>query len=539
MRRIYEKRGGVNITGIIVRYDHLGSERCLVNMSSHACHICGKTYSRSDNLKRHIHSAHDSSKPDSPQWQTRHLQSDRRSSDHGMMQHPFTCMISGATGSGKTKWVEQLLMDAQQMITPPPDRIIWCYGQWQPIYDNLMSTVPEIEFYKGIPVQIDSSTFFNKNVNNLFILDDMMTEVRNDPRISNLFSKGSHHLNLSVIYIVQNLFNQGKMARNISLNTQYLVLFKSPRDKQQIMVLARQLYPRRTDNFLKTYEEATKRCYGYLFIDLKPYTPDDQRLKTNILPQEWSLPHPLQVEHLEQATTSGAIQSLSSSVNSFLRGQSYTEPPQVAQVIRLDREIDELLKNGNIPPDQKASLYTQLFLRKQKYLDKVHDISTPVGLTSSPRNNQIVSSDTSETLAEQQLTPRQSPVEPAKIPSTKADSGFGTGRISLTPQDIFRPMRDTILEKRQQLKEQEHTPRRPRENPLISLEDDNDTKRRKIQQAQQTETSEIRQSILTNPESLTKTWITSADDEEVRQGKQRLADRRERKIRQPFTPSDY
>ena len=87
-------------------------------------------------------------------------------------------------------------------------------------------------------------------------------------------------------------FSSSKMARNISLITQYLVFVKSPRDQQQIMVLARQLYP--DSHLFHTYEKATKRgkCYGYLFIDLKPHTPDDQRLKTNILQQESTFPNP-------------------------------------------------------------------------------------------------------------------------------------------------------------------------------------------------------------------------------------------------------
>ena len=189
-------------------------------MSSYVCQTCGKTYSRSDNLKRHVKSVHrQQALPQSPLHGSQHPQSYEGLTALNALQHPFTCMVSGPTGSGKTKWVEQVLMDAQQMISPPPDRIIWCYSQWQPIYDKLLSAVPGIEFYKGIPVQIDSSTFFDKNVNNICVLDDMMTEVRDDPRISNLFSKGSLHLNLSVIYSAKNLFNQGKMTRNISFNS--------------------------------------------------------------------------------------------------------------------------------------------------------------------------------------------------------------------------------------------------------------------------------------------------------------------------------
>ena len=88
------------------------------------------------------------------------------------------------------------------------------------------------------------------NKRNLIVFDDQMINASKDKRIVNLFTRGSHHRNLSVIYIVENLFHQGKGSRSINLNSHYLVLFKNPRDKLQILTLAKQMYPRQTDFFL-------------------------------------------------------------------------------------------------------------------------------------------------------------------------------------------------------------------------------------------------------------------------------------------------
>ena len=82
------------------------------------------------------------------------------------------------------------------------------------------------------------------------MFDDQMIYASKDKRIVNLFTLGSHHRNLSVIYIVQNLFHQGKGTCSISLNSPYLVLFKNSRDKLQILILAKQMYPGQTDFFL-------------------------------------------------------------------------------------------------------------------------------------------------------------------------------------------------------------------------------------------------------------------------------------------------
>ena len=122
----------------------------------------------------------------------------------------------------------------------------------------------------------------------MIVIDDQMIEAGSDNRIVNLFTKGSHHRNLSDIYIVQNLFHQGKGNRSISLNNHYLVLFKNPRDKLQILTLAKQMYRGETSLFIKQYEEAVRTPFGYLFVDLKPTTPDSCRLRTNVLPGEES-----------------------------------------------------------------------------------------------------------------------------------------------------------------------------------------------------------------------------------------------------------
>jgi hypothetical protein len=104
--------------------------------------------------------------------------------------------------------------------------------------------------------------------------------------VASLFTKKSHHRNISVMYIVQNLFHRGKYHRTISLNAHYMVLFKNPRDVSQIMALAHQMYPRRTQFFLEAFARATARSHGYMVIDMKQNTPVILRLRTFIFPGE-------------------------------------------------------------------------------------------------------------------------------------------------------------------------------------------------------------------------------------------------------------
>ena len=106
----------------------------------------------------------------------------------------------------------------------------------------------------------------NPQTRNLYIIDDMMGE--KDAVIVKLFTKKSHHGNLSVIYIVQNLFHQSKEHRTISLNASYFVLTKNVRDASQVIHFAKQLYPNNTKFFQQAYQMASKEPYTYLFIDL-------------------------------------------------------------------------------------------------------------------------------------------------------------------------------------------------------------------------------------------------------------------------------
>jgi len=62
----------------------------------------------------------------------------------------------------------------------------------------------------------------------LLIVDDLMQET--DQSVAILFTKGSHHRGVNIIFLAQNLFPKNKFARTISLNAHYMVLFKNPRD---------------------------------------------------------------------------------------------------------------------------------------------------------------------------------------------------------------------------------------------------------------------------------------------------------------------
>ena len=196
---------------------------------------------------------------------------------HVVFRHPFTCIVAGPTSCGKTFFVLRLIDNIRLSVSPPPDEIIWCYGEYQTIYNS----VKGVKFHEGLPTVEE----FDGSKRILLVIDDLLHET--DERVSKIFTKGSHHRNIPVIYITQNLFHASKQNRTLNLNTHYLITFKNPRDITQISHLARQMYPGKSRFLVEAFTDATQKPYGYLFVDLKSDTNDELRVRTNILPHEW------------------------------------------------------------------------------------------------------------------------------------------------------------------------------------------------------------------------------------------------------------
>lgn len=217
-------------------------------------------------------------------------------------KHPWTSIVCGPTGCGKTVFVKTFLRHLSLMSDVRFARVLFYYAEWQDAYRQLQYDAEEkegekgggtgrrdnaarkIEFREGLPRPEDYSN--DPLCPKLVIIDDLMRESSSCDAIVDLFTKGSHHKNLSVILISQNLFHQGRGQRDISLNTNYIVIFKNPRDRAQIRHLSRQVFPDDPKFLEEAYYDATARPHGYLLLDLKQSTADEYRFRSCILPDD-------------------------------------------------------------------------------------------------------------------------------------------------------------------------------------------------------------------------------------------------------------
>jgi len=199
-------------------------------------------------------------------------------------KHPFTCIVAGPSGSGKKSFVIKLLKNLKSLCTESlfEGGIILCYSEETAVpRQQLKKLGINISYQVGLP-----DSYGNARVEpSLIILDDLLNEAygRN---VCDLFTKGSHHRNISVVLLTQNIIHQSTHCRDISLNAKYLVLVKNVRDKNQFTFLARQVYPEQSQSLHKSFRDATERPHGYFILDFAQDTDYRLRFRINVFPDE-------------------------------------------------------------------------------------------------------------------------------------------------------------------------------------------------------------------------------------------------------------
>ena len=193
-------------------------------------------------------------------------------------KHPTTIQVSGPTRCCKTRLVRRIL--EEQLIQPFATRIIWVFSEWQPDYDLIRELYSGIDFEKGWRDKIFDS--LSAEQRNILVLADQMWVASSSTSVADLLTKGSHHRNLTVIYLVQNVYNQGKSQRTILLNSHYShysVVFRNGRDASQFRTIEYQICPNDGKWLVDSCTVATSKPYGYLVLDHYPSTLKTRRSK--------------------------------------------------------------------------------------------------------------------------------------------------------------------------------------------------------------------------------------------------------------------
>lgn len=185
--------------------------------------------------------------------------------------------MAAPSSAGKTTFICKFLKELEYLVDRKIVEILYFIPpgrRTKPIDVNASTIVheglPEIEFFDSLDC----------NTNRLLVIDDFAYEKKEIEKITTIFTRISHHCNMSVFFVTQNLFE--KNLRTISLNAHYLVLFRNMRDANQIKILGKQIFPDDSGFLVDAYGDATSEPYGYLVIDLSQNCDNLLRLRTNI-----------------------------------------------------------------------------------------------------------------------------------------------------------------------------------------------------------------------------------------------------------------
>ena len=77
-------------------------------------------------------------------------------------EHPSNWLIGAPSQSGKSFLVYQILKNSKKLIEPTVNKFIYCYSEWQPLYEKMVLDIDNIMFIKGLPdmENIDNSIVY-------------------------------------------------------------------------------------------------------------------------------------------------------------------------------------------------------------------------------------------------------------------------------------------------------------------------------------------------------------------------------------------
>ena len=196
---------------------------------------------------------------------------------------PSIILIVGPSGCGKTCFTESCVLDQlEELFVSPPTSIHYCYGVWLDEFPNMKDA--GVQFHEGVPTTFHLQKWFPKG--GLLVLDDLMVEGGEDKELLDLFTKHSHHQNITVLYFCQDMFPPGKYTKSISRNAHYVIAFKNPRDQLGMRNLLLQAFPTCWQDMMGVYQKVTERPFGYTVLDLHLANDNRKRVFSHLLTHE-------------------------------------------------------------------------------------------------------------------------------------------------------------------------------------------------------------------------------------------------------------
>jgi hypothetical protein len=188
-------------------------------------------------------------------------------------RHPYRMVVCGASGSGKTNAVLQMVdryvpYDTIQVIAKHIDN---------PQYSMLRKKIEAQEKKKGYPF-----SFFSDKLEEMTPVDDLCPDnigltivddfimSKQQGIIEDYFVR-SRHKNMSIIYITQSWYKVPKIVRE---NSSMVLLFKGQNGRDLTGVHSDLAGEMGKEQFKRLYYGATSKPYGFICVDAAPVLPE-------------------------------------------------------------------------------------------------------------------------------------------------------------------------------------------------------------------------------------------------------------------------
>lgn len=194
-------------------------------------------------------------------------------------------LVTGASSSGKTMLIKQILLYNKDMFITIPKLIIYLYKTWQPAYEELASKLPNIKFIDELMSEEDLIKTTETLDHSVFVADDRMEEISKDSFYSELFTRLGHHYKISSFLLLQNNCPPSKYSSTINKNSHYTIITRSPRNMYTIRTLGQSMGDYKA--LMEAYTDATQnKTYSYLLVDSHPASDPKFKFRTQILPSD-------------------------------------------------------------------------------------------------------------------------------------------------------------------------------------------------------------------------------------------------------------
>eukprot|EP00794_Sanderia_malayensis_P016521 gene16521-biopygen12198 len=135
----------------------------------------------------------------------------------------------------------------------------------------------------------------------IVVLGDLMDEMTKNDKMSQFFTRESHHRNLCMFLVWQDIFPKHKHGPTISKNTDYKIIFDNPICRDSVRHMLGKMYPKAkqagevTQKILDALEHTPTNSYPFVSLNCRPNEPSETRIALLELLAVWELEKPLVV----------------------------------------------------------------------------------------------------------------------------------------------------------------------------------------------------------------------------------------------------